>query len=47
MIRNVVFGEVWFCSGQSNAWLPMHFSLSRNRTYDALREHGACGRLPA
>eukprot|EP00035_Acanthoeca_spectabilis_P021827 m.440439 g.440439 ORF g.440439 m.440439 type:complete len:106 (+) comp18521_c0_seq1:575-892(+) len=35
--RDVVFGEVWFCSGQSNAWLPMSFSLSRNRTYDAIR----------
>lgn len=24
------------CSGQSNMWLPMHFSLSRNMTYDAM-----------
>ena len=32
-----MFGEVWVCSGQSNMWLPMGFSLSRNRTYDALR----------
>jgi hypothetical protein len=37
-IRDIVFGEVWFCAGQSNMWLPMHFSLSRNRTYDALRQ---------
>ena len=33
----MVFGEVWVCSGQSNMWLPMGFSLSRNHTYDALR----------
>ena len=35
-ISNILFGEVWLCSGQSNAWLPMHFSLSRNSSYDAL-----------
>lgn len=43
-IRDVVFGECWFCSGQSNAWLPMHFSLSRNRTYDAVLLEGTFGR---
>ena len=25
-----------FCSGQSNMWLPMQHTLTRNRTYDAL-----------
>lgn len=43
-IRDVVFGECWFCSGQCNAWLPMHFSLSRNRTYDAVLLEGTFGR---
>eukprot|EP00928_Gymnodinium_smaydae_P062080 TRINITY_DN46016_c0_g1_i1.p1 TRINITY_DN46016_c0_g1~~TRINITY_DN46016_c0_g1_i1.p1 ORF type:complete len:801 (-),score=129.37 TRINITY_DN46016_c0_g1_i1:4-2379(-) len=37
-LRNVTFGDVWFCSGQSNMWLPMHFAFSRNRTYDAVRK---------
>lgn len=35
-VRDVVFGDVYVCSGQSNMWLPMHFSLSRNLTYDAM-----------
>ena len=34
-LHNVVFGDVFLCSGQSNMWLPMHFSLSRNATFDA------------
>ena len=38
-IRDAVFGIVWVCSGQSNMWLPMSFSFSRNRLqpcYDPL-----------
>eukprot|EP01051_Picozoa_sp_SAG22_P008348 SAG22_NODE_631_length_8376_cov_43.396037_5_plen_239_part_00 len=35
-VHDVVWGDVWVCSGQSNMWLPMHFSLSRNQTYDAM-----------
>ena len=30
-IQDAVFGIVWVCSGQSNMWLPMSFSFSRNR----------------
>lgn len=26
----------WFCSGQSNMWLPMNMDTSRNVTYDAV-----------
>lgn len=37
-LRNITFGEVWFCSGQSNMELGVHNSFSRNRTYDAVRQ---------
>ena len=33
---DVTFGDVWFCSGQSNMWLPMNMDTSRNVTYDAI-----------
>ena len=36
-IANVTFGDVFFCSGQSNAWLVMNFALERNETYAAVR----------
>jgi len=36
-ISEVTFGDVWFCSGQSNMWLVMHFDTSRNITFDAVR----------
>lgn len=39
-LNSVTFGEVWFCSGQSNMWLPMHMDTSRNRTYDAILNEG-------
>ena len=32
VLRHVIFGDVWYCSGQSNMWLPMHFTYSRNFT---------------
>mmetsp|Transcript_7340 Transcript_7340/g.21688 ORF Transcript_7340/g.21688 Transcript_7340/m.21688 type:complete len:747 (+) Transcript_7340:499-2739(+) len=35
-IHSVTFGDVFFCSGQSNMWLVMHFDTSRNATYDAI-----------
>jgi hypothetical protein len=35
-ISNVVFGDVVFCSGQSNMELPMNHDHSRNQTYDAV-----------
>merc|ERR1711879_339614 len=37
VITNVTFGDVFFCSGQSNMWLPVHYTFSRNKTYDALK----------
>ena len=35
-LADVTFGDVWFCSGQSNMWLPMNMDTSRNNTYDAI-----------
>jgi sialate O-acetylesterase len=45
IIRDLVFGDVVFCSGQSNAWLPLWFTFERNEStakvaagaYDNLR----------
>jgi hypothetical protein len=31
-LSNVTFGDVWYCSGQSNMWLPVLHSFSRNQT---------------
>lgn len=31
-ISNVTFGAVWYCSGQSNMWLPVLHTFSRNDT---------------
>ena len=36
-LRDVLIGDVYLCSGQSNMWLPMHFSFSRNATFEAWR----------
>lgn len=35
-ITDVTFGDIWFCSGQSNMELPMNHDSSRNMTYDAV-----------
>lgn len=35
-IHDILFGDVWFCSGQSNMWLPMQFTFNRNETFAAL-----------
>ena len=35
-IESLTYGDVWFCSGQSNMELPMAHGLTRNRTYDML-----------
>ncbi len=32
VIVNVTFGDVWFCSGQSNMWLQVQHTFSRNDT---------------
>jgi hypothetical protein len=39
-ITNVTFGDVWYCSGQSNMWLPVGNSFSRNDTWDAITQAG-------
>jgi hypothetical protein len=31
-IVNVTFGDVWFCSGQSNMWLTVQHTFTRNET---------------
>ena len=36
-LTDVVFGDVWLCSGQSNMELAMTYTLSRNASYDAIR----------
>ena len=44
-LTDIVFGDVFFCSGQSNMWLPLWFTFERNETtartaagaYDNLR----------
>eukprot|EP00038_Savillea_parva_P008384 m.176574 g.176574 ORF g.176574 m.176574 type:complete len:812 (-) comp14199_c0_seq1:171-2606(-) len=36
-ISNVVFGDMWYCSGQSNMWLPVDHSFSRNDTVAAIQ----------
>lgn len=37
-ITNVTFGDVWYCSGQSNMWLPLSYSFSRNESNAKIRD---------
>ena len=37
VLEHVVFGDVWYCGGQSNMALPMRHSLTRNATAAAIR----------
>jgi len=55
-LTDIVFGDVFFCSGQSNMWLPLWFTFERNETtartaagaYDNLRLwRGGLGKLGA
>eukprot|EP01084_Bolivina_argentea_P088129 159117_1 len=39
-IVNVTFGDVFFCAGQSNMQLELHFTFSRNYTYDNITKLG-------
>lgn len=39
MLSDVTFGDVWYCSGQSNMWLPMRFAFEKNRTFEALETY--------
>ena len=36
-ISDVTFGDVWYCSGQSNMALSLHYTMSRNLSHDAIR----------
>ena len=36
MLAHATFGDMWYCSGQSNMWLPVEYSLSRNASVDAI-----------
>lgn len=36
-LKSVTFGDVWYCSGQSNMWLPLLHTFSRNKSMDAIR----------
>ena len=31
-LTHVTFGDMWYCSGQSNMWLPVFYTFSRNQT---------------
>ena len=35
-LTDLTFGDVWLCAGQSNEWLPMWFTESRNATTEAI-----------
>eukprot|EP00756_Hemistasia_phaeocysticola_P054911 Hpha_TRINITY_DN30826_c0_g1::TRINITY_DN30826_c0_g1_i1::g.155682::m.155682/K05970/SIAE; sialate O-acetylesterase len=39
-ITNVTFGDVWFCSGQSNMQLPLIHAIDRNWTKRQITENG-------
>jgi sialate O-acetylesterase len=35
-LAHVTFGDMWYCSGQSNMWLPVQYSFTRNETVAAI-----------
>merc|ERR1719295_366975 len=37
-LHNVTFGDVYYCSGQSNMELAMHFTFSRNTSYQSISD---------
>eukprot|EP00434_Breviolum_minutum_P013890 symbB.v1.2.012249.t1/scaffold842.1/size158541/4 len=39
VLKHVTFGDVWYCSGQSNMALQLHYTMSRNVSLDAIK-HG-------
>jgi sialate O-acetylesterase len=43
LIKNVLIGEVWFCSGQSNMELPMEGWLPRDTIMNSVREIASAG----
>ena len=36
-LQHVTFGDVWYCSGQSNMALPLKYTLSRNQSVDMVK----------
>ena len=34
---NITFGDVFYCSGQSNSWLPLWFTFARNQSDHDIR----------
>lgn len=35
-LTNIVFGDVWFCAGQSNMWLPLKYTYAHNTSFKAI-----------
>lgn len=44
-LHGLTFGDVFFCSGQSNMELPLAHALTRNRTFSAVDEGGQYGNI--
>lgn len=44
-ISNVAFGDFWYCSGQSNMWLPVLHTYWRNETARNISENGKYGNI--
>ena len=34
-LTDVTFGDVWYCAGQSNMWLPLKYTYARNALSEA------------
>ena len=45
VITDLTFGEVWMCAGQSNAWLPLRWTLERDATAREVAAGGAWQRV--
>lgn len=39
-ITNITFGDIWFCSGQSNMGLPLQYTFDRNTSIQAILQIG-------
>ncbi|CAE7681972.1 SIAE, partial [Symbiodinium sp. CCMP2456] len=37
VLKHVAFGDVWYCSGQSNMALPLKYTLSRNQSVEGIK----------
>lgn len=36
-IDDITFGDVWYCAGQSNMWLPLQYTYHRKASYTAIK----------